>query len=60
MYQGALGCLDPQTGKVAYYPVPPEWNDDRVQPQLHRPAPRRRRQGLDEERPARSTSSAST
>ena len=31
MYQGALGCLDPKTGKIAYYPLPPEYNDDRVQ-----------------------------
>src|SRR5205807_2053344 len=31
MYQGSLGCLDPETGKIAYYPVPPEWNDDTVQ-----------------------------
>src|SRR5438132_1270437 len=27
----ALDCLDPKTGKIAYYPVPPEWNDDTVQ-----------------------------
>jgi streptogramin lyase len=31
MYQGSLGRLDPGTGKIAYYPVPPEWNDDTVQ-----------------------------
>jgi streptogramin lyase len=31
MYQGSLGCLDPKTGEIAYYPVPPQWNDDRVQ-----------------------------
>src|SRR5207249_4505992 len=31
MYQGSLGCLDPQTGKIAYYPLPPEYNDDTVQ-----------------------------
>ena len=31
MYQGSLGCLDPKTGEIAYYPVPKEWNDDRVQ-----------------------------
>ena len=31
MYQGSLGCLDPKTGEVAYYPLPPQYNDDRVQ-----------------------------
>jgi len=31
MYQGALGCLDPKTGEIAYYPLAPEFNDDRVQ-----------------------------
>ena len=31
MYQGSLGRLDPKTGKIAYYPVPPEYNDDTVQ-----------------------------
>ena len=31
MYQGALGTLDPKTGAIKYYPLPPEWNDDRVQ-----------------------------
>jgi streptogramin lyase len=31
MYQGALGCLDPKTGEIAYYPLPPEYNDDTVQ-----------------------------
>jgi streptogramin lyase len=31
MYQGALGNLDPKTGEIAYYPLPPEYNDDRVQ-----------------------------
>ena len=31
MYQGSLGCLDPKTGEITYYPVPPKWNDDRVQ-----------------------------
>src|SRR5258708_12111612 len=31
MYQGSLGNLDPGTGQIAYYPVPPEWNDDTVQ-----------------------------
>ncbi|MFL6798946.1 MAG: carboxypeptidase regulatory-like domain-containing protein [Xanthobacteraceae bacterium] len=31
MYQGALGCLDPATGEIAYYPLPPEYNDDTVQ-----------------------------
>jgi streptogramin lyase len=31
MYQGSLGCLDPKTGEISYYPVPPQWNDERVQ-----------------------------
>src|SRR6266851_5217820 len=31
MYQGSLGCLDPKTGKIDYYPLPPEYNDDTVQ-----------------------------
>jgi streptogramin lyase len=31
MYQGSLGCLDPKTGKIDYYPVAKEWNDDTVQ-----------------------------
>ena len=31
MYQGALGCLDPKTGKIVYYPLAPEYNDDTVQ-----------------------------
>jgi len=31
MYQGSLGCLDPTTGEIAYYPLAPEYNDDRVQ-----------------------------
>ncbi|AMN43782.1 virginiamycin B lyase family protein [Rhodoplanes sp. Z2-YC6860] len=31
MYQGALGNLDPKTGEIAYHPLPPEYNDDRVQ-----------------------------
>ncbi len=31
MYQGSLGCLDPKTGEISYYPLPPEYNDDRVQ-----------------------------
>src|SRR6202043_2226973 len=31
MYQGSLGCLDPKTGEITYYPLPPEYNDDRVQ-----------------------------
>ena len=31
MYQGALGTIDPKTGETAYYPLPPEWNDNRVQ-----------------------------
>jgi virginiamycin B lyase len=31
MYQGSLGNLDPKTGAVKYYPLAPQWNDDRVQ-----------------------------
>jgi virginiamycin B lyase len=31
MYQGSLGTLNPQTGEIKYYPLPPEWNDNRVQ-----------------------------
>jgi virginiamycin B lyase len=31
MYQGALGTIDPKTGAIKYYPLPPEWNDNRVQ-----------------------------
>src|SRR5712671_1246721 len=31
MYQGSLGSLDPKTGEISYYPLPPEYNDDRVQ-----------------------------
>jgi virginiamycin B lyase len=31
MYQGSLGALDPKTGEIAYHPLPPEYNDDRVQ-----------------------------
>ena len=31
MYQGALGNIDPKTGEIKYYPLAPEWNDDRVQ-----------------------------
>ena len=31
MYQGALGAIDPKTGAIKYYPLPPEWNDNRVQ-----------------------------
>jgi streptogramin lyase len=31
MYQGSLGTIDPNTGNIKYYPLPPEWNDDRVQ-----------------------------
>src|ERR1700716_1763393 len=31
MYQGSLGTLDPKNGETKYYPLPPEWNDDRVQ-----------------------------
>jgi virginiamycin B lyase len=31
MYQGALGTIDPKTGDTKFYPLPPEWNDNRVQ-----------------------------
>src|ERR1700719_4985611 len=31
MYQGSLGSLDPKTGEITYYPLSPEFNDDRVQ-----------------------------
>jgi len=31
MYQGSLGTLDPKTGETKYYPLPPEWNDEKVQ-----------------------------
>jgi len=31
MYQGSLGALDPKTGDIKYYPLPPEWNDEKVQ-----------------------------
>src|SRR6202044_951905 len=31
MHQGAIGNIDPKTGEIKYYPLPPEWNDDRVQ-----------------------------
>ncbi len=31
MYQGALGTIDLATGTIKYYPLPPEWNDKRVQ-----------------------------
>jgi streptogramin lyase len=31
MYQGSLGNLDPKTGEISYYPLAPEYNDDRVQ-----------------------------
>src|SRR5271169_320723 len=31
MFQGALGNLDPKTGEIKYYPLPSEWNDNRVQ-----------------------------
>ncbi len=31
MYQGSLGTIDPATGETKYYPLPAEWNDDRVQ-----------------------------
>src|SRR6516164_9305325 len=31
MHQGAIGTIDPNTGEIKYYPLPPEWNDNRVQ-----------------------------
>ncbi|HEX8829384.1 MAG TPA: hypothetical protein VF778_14875, partial [Xanthobacteraceae bacterium] len=31
MYQGALGTIDPKTGETKFYPLSPEWNDNRVQ-----------------------------
>ena len=31
MHQGAIGSIDPKTGEIKYYPLPPEWNDNRVQ-----------------------------
>ena len=31
MYQGALGTIDPKTGETKFYPLPAEWNDNRVQ-----------------------------
>src|SRR5580765_2946747 len=31
MYQGSLGTLDPKSGETKYYPLPPEWNDEKVQ-----------------------------
>ena len=31
MHQGAIGSIDPKTGEIEYYPLPPEWNDNRVQ-----------------------------
>jgi streptogramin lyase len=31
MYQGSLGTMDPKTGEIKYYPLPPKWNDNRVQ-----------------------------
>lgn len=31
MYQGAIGSIDPASGAVTYYPLPAEWNDNRVQ-----------------------------
>ena len=31
MHQGAIGTIDPKTGEIKYYPLPPEWNDNRVQ-----------------------------
>ena len=31
MFQGSLGTLDPRTGEIKYYPLAPEYNDNRVQ-----------------------------
>ena len=31
MHQGAIGTIDPNNGEIIYYPLPPEWNDNRVQ-----------------------------
>jgi virginiamycin B lyase len=31
MFQGSLGTLEPQTGEIKYYPLAPEYNDNRVQ-----------------------------
>jgi virginiamycin B lyase len=31
MHQGAIGTIDPKTSEIKYYPLPPEWNDNRVQ-----------------------------
>ena len=31
MHQGAIGTMDPNNGEIKYYPLPPEWNDNRVQ-----------------------------
>ncbi len=31
MYQASIGTIDPNNGAMAYYPLPAEWNDDRVQ-----------------------------
>src|SRR5207249_5249630 len=31
MFQGSLGNLDPKTGQIKYYPLAPEYNDNRVQ-----------------------------
>jgi streptogramin lyase len=31
MFQGALGTLNPATGEIKYYPLPPELNNDRAQ-----------------------------
>ena len=50
MYQGAIGTLDPKTGAIKYYPLPPQWNDNTVQLNFVGLAPRRRRQGVDQER----------
>ena len=59
MYQGSLGCLDPKTGEIKYYPLAAKWNDDKRAAQLHRAALRRRRQGVDQERRHHRTSSGS-
>ena len=31
MHQGAIGTIDPATGQIKYYSLPPEWNDNSVQ-----------------------------
>ena len=50
MYQGSLGNLDPKTGEIKYYPLDAKWNDVKVQLNFTGPAPRGRRQGVDQER----------